>query len=256
MNVDILTIHPRSLDYPIHRAFLRKYEPYYNKAIIAFTGSGSPDYSDFVRNSVNPKKVLCINARPHQGSEDWRNVAVHDALAGSSSDWIWFLEQDFFFKPHFIDKLFRATNEFDAIGFWEANRLHPACLLVRRELINNSRKDFGIIPNELDHFGKFSQDIVAQLGKTRIGELEKLGLTMEQDWYHMQGLTHNFNLLRINDTGRIFKRDEFLTYAGLSLMNHEPVSKDYEKEVENAFKLLGKETEAKFLEEIIIQGVS
>lgn len=237
MNVDIITIHPRSLDYPIYRSLLGRYEPYYNKAIIAFTGERNPDYSDFVRESVNQKKVLCINARMHQGDEDWRNVAIHDALGATSSDWVWFLEQDFFFKPHFIERLFRATNQYNAIGFWEANRLHPACLLVKRDILNKTRKDFSVLPNQLDHFGMFSQDIVAELGMDGIGELDKLGLKMGTDWYHMQGLTHNYNLLRAGDTGRIFKRDEFQTYNARAMFEKTHV--DFLKEMLHAHEQLG-----------------
>ena len=214
MNVDIITTHPRSLDYPQWRSQLELFAPYYRKVIVGFTGHDQWDYSAFVRGALEstlPFKTDFLDISDPRGDEDWRNVAVNESLEKSDAEWIWFLEQDFFWKnKYFIESIFEARGDFPIIGFWEANRLHPACLLVKRGLINSTRRDFGAA--ELDHFGKFSQDIVSQIGLDGIGELGKLGLEPKRDWYHMQGITHNYNLCRSGDIGKVFKREEFLTY--------------------------------------------
>lgn len=187
---------------------------------------------------MNLKKTEFYNVRPHAGDEDWRNVAVNEGLGISSSEWVWFIEQDFFIEDYYvIDDLFTATNTYDCIGFWEAERLHPACLLVKRDLIMKTRRDFGAY--EKDHFGRFSEDIVAQLGENYIGTFEKLSLVNEFNYYHMQGLTHNYNLIRQNDLGKVYKRDEFLTYNQLSTTLDVVVSDDYLEEVGNVESKLG-----------------
>lgn len=240
MNVDILTVHPRNHDYPVWRSMLERFAPYYNRAIVAFTGTGSPDFSSFIQDAVIKNKTIFVNSRHPAGDEDWRNVAVHAALGQSSAEWVWFLEQDFFFKSKsFIEKLFQATYSYDAIGFWEANRLHPACLLIKRSLIDKTNKYFGTIAGKLDHFGSFSQDIVAQLGKDSIGELHNLDLLSQRDWFHMQGLTHNFNLCRMNDTDKIYKRDEFLTYVRYAPKIAISQSADFISECQTIQALLG-----------------
>jgi hypothetical protein len=212
--IDVITIHPRSIDYPLWRKQLEYFNAYFKKIIVTFTGKNFyGDYSSFVREAIELHNIYFVEGRDTNGEEDWRNVAVNQALEVSNSDWILFLEQDFFWKNNsFWEKILEAQKVYSVISFWEANRLHPAFLLVKRELLDKTRKDFGIIPDKLDHFGKFSQDIVAQIGNEGIGELEKLGLEFKKDWYHLQGLTHNYNLCRDGNLATIFKRDEFLTY--------------------------------------------
>lgn len=206
--IDIITIHPRALDYPIWRKQLHDYRSCYNKAIVAFEGIG--EFEPFVTEQVDAEFVDTFI-----GEGEWRDIAVNRALDKSSSEWVWFLEQDFFWKSKkFINTLLSGTKTHDAIGFWEAQRLHPACLLIKRDLINRTPRDFSPQPDVLDHFGKFSQSVVS-LG-AKIAELRDLGLEPMRDWYHMQGLTHNYNLCRSNDLDKVFKKDEFLTYNAIS----------------------------------------
>lgn len=205
MTIDIITIHPRSMDYPIWRAQMAKYRGYYNKLIVAFEGAGE-DYSPFVRQNLDAEFVDTFI-----GEGEWRDVAVNRALDKSTADWVWFLEQDFFWKDkEFVETLLEATKYYDAIGFWEANRLHPGCFLIDRKLVNSTLKDFSPDPDRLDHFGKFSEAVVGL--EAKIGELDQLGFIGGKDWYHMQGLTHNYNLCRSGELSNVFKKDEFSTY--------------------------------------------
>jgi|SRR5581483_10105246 len=183
IQIDTLTLDPQSIDFPIFKKQLSTYAKYFNKNIIIPTGG--------------------------MGGE-WRNIATNIGLNQSVSEWILFLEQDFFWKQRFMDTVLQAMKAYDVIGFWEANRLHPAFLLIKREWIAKTTKDFDPVPDKLDHFGSFSWELV-NMG-IKIGELEKLGLEMKIDWYHMQGLTHNYNLCRDNNHSSVFKKDEFLTY--------------------------------------------
>lgn len=218
IQVDTVTIHPRSIDYPLWREQLEWYSPYFEKNIVCFSGGTVWDFSSFVREVMNPVKTIFVESRNPTGEEDWRNVAVNQALEQSLSEWVLFLEPDFFWRDQvFLNTVFELTKIYNVLSFWEANRLHPAFLLVKRELIEKTRKDFGTIPDKLDHFGKFSQDLK---NLTEIGELDKLGFTMGKDWYHMQGLTHNYNLCRDGNLKSVFKRDEFATYNSFCLKAH------------------------------------
>lgn len=206
--IDIITIHPRGLDYPVWRRQLRDYREYYNNVIVAFEGAGT--FEDFVRESVDGVFVDTFI-----GEGEWRDVAVNKALDKNNTEWVWFLEQDFFWKDkHFVETLLESTKTSDAIGFWEANRLHPSCLLVKKDFINATPRDFSPQPDVLDHFGKFSQSLSNI--KACIKTLSELHLEPKKDWYHMQGLTHNYNLVRSGEVEKIFKRDEFLTYNYLA----------------------------------------
>ena len=215
MNINTITIHPRSMDYPIWRAQLQWFSPYFDKNIVVFSGAVDDyDYSSFVREGMGTiqNKMTFIEGEAPRGDQDWRDVAVNQALKESNSEWVLFLEQDFFWKSrNFLQTVLEATQDYDAIGFWEANRLHPAFLLVKRDFIEKTQKDFSVHHDiQLDHFGIFARDLVA--AGARIGELEKLGLKMGESWYHLQGLTHNYSLCKSGDLTRIFKKDEFLTY--------------------------------------------
>ena len=187
MKPDIIAVDPKTIDYPIFTKQVEKYREYFNKVII-------------------------ISTAELRGG-DWRDVATNKGLFESTSDWVLFLEQDFFFTKFFLLAVRAEVKNYDAIGFWEANRLHPAFLLVKREWIEKTSKDFDPIYEEkLDHFGRFSKELVQEGAK--IGELEKdLGLKLREDFYHMQGLTHNHNLYRDKNFAPIFKRHEFQTYC-------------------------------------------
>lgn len=182
--IDVIVLDPKSVDYPVFKKQLEKYSHDLNVKIIStvYTPAG-----------------------------EWRDLATNTGLGLTSNEWVLFLEQDFFWTPHFWEQVMKQKDNYDAIGFWEANRLHPAFLLIKRDWINKTSRDFAPIPEEqLDHFGRFSRELV-QNG-IKVGELENIGLKMQKDWYHMQGLTHNYNLCRDNNLAPVFKRDEFLTY--------------------------------------------
>jgi len=218
INIDVVTIHPRSLDYPQFRSQLQWFSPYFQQIIIVFSGRGEQDYSQFIRNNMGTVqlKTTFIDGRDHRGDEDWRDVAVNEALPHVTSEWVLFLEQDFFWKDKtFWDKLLEKTKEYDAISFWEAGRLHPAFLLVKTEWIAKTNRYFGTQPEiQLDHFGMFSREL--KNNGARIGELRRMDLHPQKDFYHMQGITHNYNLFRSGQTQFIFKRHEFLTYNDIS----------------------------------------
>jgi hypothetical protein len=83
----------------------------------------------------------------------------------------------------------------NSIGFFEGERLHPACLFVKRILLNQTKKNFGIVPDVSDHFSRLTQDI------KNINE-QTTGITQilpDALYLHMAGLSHNMRLIAEGD---------------------------------------------------------
>jgi hypothetical protein len=136
---------------------------------------------------------------------DWRDDAIHKALEYCNSDWIWFTEQDFYIKsPDFWTEADRAIeNDCVAIGVLEGERIHPCCMFVKTEVINQTRKDFSIVPGRYDHFAIFVKDLQEKV--------EKMGILDQTLWKHYNGLSQNWTLAS-NFQKPNYKPDEFIDY--------------------------------------------
>lgn len=204
----IVVSWPRSCDYPVFRWYMNKYGHYFNQIIIAFTGLKTEhSYEEFLRGT-GLKDVEPIFIDAPMDASDWRHVAVVEALKANKSDWVWFTEQDFLYQESFLQTIFNRENEDEVVGFVE-ERLHPACLLVSRSMLDKTSKDFSIQPNVADHFSKISIELFA---KAKVIPLQNLGLIEGVHWYHLAGLTHNYTLCRIDRAETVYKPEEFLTY--------------------------------------------
>lgn len=186
MKPDVIVTWPRNCDYPLWREYVRQNRSRMNEVIVVFmeTHEGE-DYREFVKKSMFWDRALCAGMPPAYAG-DWRNVAVNTGLEYSMhSEWIWFTEQDFFPGPDFWNKVEEYSKDHDYIGIKEGDRLHPACLFVRRSVLYETRRDFGIVPNKLDHFGLIAEDLAS-----------KNGAILSPDLYvHMAGLSHNYTLI-------------------------------------------------------------
>ena len=68
----------------------------FNKIIIVFTDmKTSGDYRQWIQNVMAKDNVTFIENDEVSSGKDWRDVAVQKALKLSTSEWIWFTEQDF-----------------------------------------------------------------------------------------------------------------------------------------------------------------
>lgn len=186
MKPDVIVTWPRNCDYPLWREYIRDNRSRFNEIVIVFmeTNQGD-DYRDFVRKAMFYDRALCVETPPNYEG-DWRNAAVNAGLQHSlHSEWVWFTEQDFFPGPEFWNKVEECSTKHDYIGIKEGDRLHPACLFMKRALLNETRKDFSIVPGKLDHFGLIAEDL-----------LTKNGAILSPDYYiHMAGLSHNLSLI-------------------------------------------------------------
>lgn len=192
MTIDIIVSWPRHLDYPVSRQLLLAAREHYDKLIVSFTGlMDNQIVETYVRKSL-PAAVFTL---PTGERGDWRHVAMTNALAVSDAEAVLFLEQDFFVREPdvFFGQLgdaLRGGCEF--VGFKEAGRVHPACLLVSRDKLEQTAMDFSVGKGQ-DHFWRVASELAALV---EFRTLESLELTRGRDWYHMAGLTHNYDLVR------------------------------------------------------------
>lgn len=216
MQIDYIVTHPIHLDYPLWRKFIRDYGSFFSNVIVSFTDHHLPanDYTKDIHSWIVQQKQLVQMGNPIilekeevDITKDWRHEAVMRALKHSDAPYVWFGEQDFFANwPIFLTAIKAKILEgIPLIGFVDdTKRLHPACLIVRRDLLEQTCMDFSPSPPEHDHFGRLKFPVPATL-------LEDLDLWPGNDWYHMQGLSHNYQLAMQNKMP-VFKPLEFAIY--------------------------------------------
>jgi len=203
---DIIISWPDNADYPLWRKFLIQNRKSFNEVIIVFTSSHRKEnYVDFVRQQLEQHHCQFIIPMQTRGNEDWRHNAVKQALIHSyNAPWVWFTEQDFIVPDweRFMTVVDSAQMMgHDVIALYEGERMHPACIFIRREILNRTSRQFGIIPNKADHFYTLQADLetlgvdIFRLENHKNKKTDSTGLC-----FHMAGATHNMNL--VVDGGR------------------------------------------------------
>lgn len=195
MKIDLIVCWPRNADYPLWRQQLRDDRDKFAKVIIIFTETNmGENYRGFVREAMKDDDVIFIESPQLLPGQDWRNVAVNQALAISDAHWVFFTEQDFFWKSGFWDEVDVATRTIGMayIGVMDGPRLHPCGLFVNKIALELTRKDFGIIPDKLDHFGMIAEDLEQALERNSLFTKRILDPKL---WVHMAGLSHNLRLM-------------------------------------------------------------
>ena len=188
MKPDIILAWPRSCDYPLWRQFLRPYRNKFEKVIIVFTETNyGEDYRSFLRDAFSEDDVIAIDSPPVRGDQDWRNVAVNLALQYSTSEWVWFTEQDFLpVSDQFWNEIYYLSKSYQVFGAFAEKRLHPCCIFMHRKLLDETPKKFGVVKDRLDHFGQIQQS------------LEVRGISIAtirpETYHHMNGLSQNYCL--------------------------------------------------------------
>lgn len=211
MKPDVLCAWPVHTDFPMFRHQLRQQRYYFHKVIISFTKmQAEGDYRDFIRNAMSQDRITFVDNEPAQAKEDWRDKATNNALNCSDSEWVLFTEEDFFiFYPEefwkMISDLILPPVEF--VGYLQDVRIHPCFMLVKREAINKTTKDFGVVPDSLDHFGKFTNEL-KDVPKAFITETDT---KFQESFHHMNGLSQNMYLLQTGQEPN-YRPEEFKGY--------------------------------------------
>jgi hypothetical protein len=187
---DLINVWPRDV---FHLAFAKRMnrDRHLFDKVITVISSGSPrhDYVQDITGSISESIVFEPDLQHlTAGGKDWRNVCVNLGLEKSTAEYVLFVEQDLFVEDGFFEKLLTLGEGLDAVGFIDSNRLHPACLLVKRAALDKTTKDFGAYPIEDDHFARVTKELMA-MGNWKT--LQDLGLT---GYHHLASLTYNIGL--------------------------------------------------------------
>ena len=212
---DIVVSWPRNCDYPLWRNFIRENRIRFGEVIVVFTETNSGDnYKDFVRQAMEVDDVIFIDSPTPGMGEDWRDVAVNTGLKYTSSDWVWFTEQDFVVTKDevFWNEIYTRARQFPVVAIAQSGRIHPACIFIRRDTLELTRMDFGIDPGKGDHFCKLQQDIEAM-------EISHCLLVDEEvnGYWHYNGLSHNWHLVN-NGQPPVYHPEEFTDWLKKCLL--------------------------------------
>ena len=202
---DLLVSWPRHVDYPLFRKMIRENRGRFGAVVVVFTETSRKiDVRNFVRSSMMRDGIAFIENDPSDGVTDWRDLAVKKGLGYGDSPWVFFTEQDL--TP--LEGFWKQAENFveagyEIFGAFVDKRLHPCCIFAKRSLINKTDKYFGVVPDRLDHFGKFQEDVEST--GAQIGEMP------EPTYKHMNGLTQNMSILQNGEEPNYYP-EEFKQY--------------------------------------------
>lgn len=205
MRPDLIVCHPFHVDYPIWRQQIKDNRGKFDKVIVVFTNMNTHgDVRSFVQEAMKLDDVTFADSDSLKPDQDWRDAATNRGLLFSESDWVFFTEQDFFFSNSFWEKLVEKSSKNDCVVYSEGERPHPCCWLVKRSVIDQTDRDFGVIPDIGDHFSKFYKNLV---------DLEaKIELIPKDDTFdHLNGLSQNMHMLQSGEEPN-FRPMEFKKY--------------------------------------------
>lgn len=228
---DVIVSWPRNTEYPLWRVFISSHRELFNKVFVVFTETHhGDDYRSFVRSVLSQESYDIIDSPLPNPGEDWRNVAINEALKRSTSDWLWFTEQDFFvMNDLFWSEVNEAISEYKMqfIGVLQGARVHPCSLFITRKLLEITHKDFSIDPGKLDHFGK----LIAELRVPSI----PMSFIDPLLWKHYNGLSHNFRLVS-EYKDPVYEPVAFLDYLARCLQANTEIDVRFKAIAENALK--------------------
>lgn len=209
MSTDLIITWPQNCDYPLWRSWLRENYKRFQRVIVSFSPNDGPDYRAFLRETLEPYGVVCIDTEPTEERE-WRDAAVNAALDLSTAEWVWFTEQDFeIVDPRFWTTVEALSLGARAVGIREDRRWHPCCLFVRRSIIEETPRYFG--PDPVDHFYSF--------GLALGGGVVDLEKYTPGTWEHPAGTSRNMELIHLRRYREVRYPDLMATFLKRSLVS-------------------------------------
>lgn len=245
MSIDVISQICVYCDFPQWRKMIQDYRHKFNKVILYPSKQhGVVDLEDFWLSAF---PETWVTRKPiDYGVMDWRQAETEPLIELSDSEWLWFMEADFFVADwdKFFTDMEEAMKTSDMIGCWSPSQfpyVHPCCLLMKRSLFDKTNKDFRAHPEILgsDHFAMLTRD-AERLG-AKITVLEDLGYKEWEDYFHLGGLTYAFQDWKGPTTHFGMKSPEAY-YVYLNYTKTLPViqSEKYLKQVEEIEAVLSK----------------
>jgi hypothetical protein len=225
---DLIVAWPSHLDYPLWREFIHNNRDRFAKVIVILTQMNTGnDYRPWLQEQLNKDGIISITNDQVLASEDWRNVAVNKGLGLSDAEWVWFTEPDFFPQVGFWNVIYAFMWQYRAAGVKQDQRLHPCSLFLKRSLLNELDKNFGVTKDRLDHFGLIQE----QLEEKK----EYVAIIMSDYWTHLNGLSQNMFLLQIGEQPN-YEPEKFKEYCQKSLQISLPIHPEIKKLMEEYIK--------------------
>ena len=214
---DLIVSWPIHLDYPLWRQQIKANRDRFAKVIVVFTNMNvGIDYVPFIKEAMVHDNITFLKNDIVEAGDDWRNVAINTALRKSTAKWVFFTEQDFFFNEEFMDVVEEEMENVRYIRAMVGDRVHPCCLILRKDLLGQTRKYFGVVKDVYDHFGFLQYEL----------EGEKYFNIPEEYWKHLGGLSQNMIMLK-NGEGANYMPDDFHEYVKDCMKVTVPMHKDF-----------------------------
>jgi len=194
---DVITTNPYGMESPYFRWLMQEYAPLFNKVINTYyNDQRDHNFLDFWKEAM--PDAVHVDIGMVKG-RDWRDDTVNAGLDKSEAEWVLFIEQDVTVAKDFLKDLFEMAEDYDVVGYgdmypWSADvRLHPAFILVRREFIEMTNRDFGAYPEKnRDHFAVFTEDLFGIEGIRYLDIAKYEGA----EFNHLKGTYSNYMLVQ------------------------------------------------------------
>lgn len=202
---DIILTHPTHIDHPYWRYQMREFRDFFNRIIVIFAHSNmGNDYTQAIKSLMNQDQVDFLGPFQPPAGGDWRDNAVNKGLSLSTASRVLFLEQDFLLSYSLLEKVIQ--DDHDSIFMPDGERLHPAFIIAKRDVINRTSRNFAANPPLYDHFGLFTKEL-CELGTH--ATLLNLGCT---DWEHLGGLSFNYAVFLEGRPEALHNPARFISY--------------------------------------------
>lgn len=220
----LLLVWPRHLDYPVCRWNLERFKDYFSSVWIAFSEHHrEKDLSNFIKD----KLPFCNFVDVVRTGSDWREDAVNQLLDKVQEEYVIFFEQDFLIGSNkFFDTVLSEPRDF--VYYKEGERVHPAFALIKTELVKKTDRQFAAkFPD--DHFDHFFRQIPNGVN------IEDLGLVKREDFYHMNGLSQNYQNFLYDDPFYNPANFLYFNWKSLQFPNQHPEFLGLQQSIENKF---------------------
>jgi hypothetical protein len=190
---DVIFTYPDNVIFPLFESWIYENRGLFNKIYLSIhkKNIGNYDYTEYIKKYYMLDDGFAEVVDTDQTTDDdWRNRAVNACLSRSTANKILFVEQDMFIKQEALLESLNTTSKAVYVDVY--GRKHPCFMLVDRDLIDQTSRDFSAKPPEYDHFGLFTKELEDLEAHTR-------EYVPNQDFFHMAGLTQNYTMAEMGE---------------------------------------------------------
>jgi len=204
---DLIIISPVSVDYPIWRGWIKKYNNFFEKVCFVWSETHRGlDVRGFVEGDLKDVKNIeyIYTTQWTPGKGDWANICMQEALKKSHANSFLLLHQDLLIKNDKLLPTILQDEQNQLISFFEGvrgcTRFCPAFFLIHKDIYSQTSQDFsaGQVMWEgqltsVDHLGKISVELLQIYPQFKT--LSDFGFLEPDDYEHIKGLAGCYHLL-------------------------------------------------------------